>query len=142
MNREQLIEKAARASHQWGLDFGGEWAGWDELRESTRREYREEASAVVDALLPQVTTAEELRHLLIRVSQEASPAVVVDNLGRTWTLFENDRGDWWAHRLGDQDEPESVSTMLNLDEDFDGDDLDAEPWQWLLPGPLTVVWQP
>lgn len=63
MNRAEMIEKAARASHQWGLDFGGEYAKWDALRESTRREYREEAAAVLDVLLPQVTTVEELGSL-------------------------------------------------------------------------------
>lgn len=59
MNREQLIEKAARASHQWGLELGGEWAEWDELRESTRREYRDEAAFVVDALLAEVDRLRE-----------------------------------------------------------------------------------
>lgn len=63
MNRAELIEKAARASHRQGLEYGGEHAEWDALREVTRREYRENAAAVVDALLPQVTTIEELEAL-------------------------------------------------------------------------------
>lgn len=63
MNRAELVEKAARASHRQGLECGGEYAEWDALREITRREYRENAEAVVDALLPQVSTVEELEAL-------------------------------------------------------------------------------
>lgn len=97
---------------------------------------------LLDAILPQVSTVEELRHLLIRVAQNARPAIVVDKLERAWTLFENDRGEWWAMRVGDQDEDLAVAIPLDIDEEFDGDDLDHEPWVFHLPGPLTVVWRP
>ena len=43
MKRAELVEKAARASHQWGLDFGGEHADGEALREATRREHRRAA---------------------------------------------------------------------------------------------------
>ena len=118
MNREQLIERAARASHQWGLDFGGEWAGWDELRESTRREYREEAAAVVDALLPQVTTVDELVNFPPGTGFVDGAGNLVQWRGHSITYLVNgvrvDHPAWWEQ------------------------DCDHPRMAW----PLTVVWQP
>lgn len=78
--REQLIEKAARASHQEGLSSGTEYAAWDALRDRVRREYRENAAAVVDAILPQVTTVEELEALPLNTK-------VIDAGGEAWARY-------------------------------------------------------
>ena len=85
------------------------------------------ATEVVDALLPKVTTVEEREALWGRVCEEGSPAVVVDRMGRIWTLVENDHGDWFAGRVGDEGEEDYVW---------------FEERRWETDYPLTVVWQP
>jgi hypothetical protein len=61
--REQMVEKAARASHQYGFDCGGVYADWDDLSGTVQQQYRADAAAVLDAVLPQVSTVEELEAL-------------------------------------------------------------------------------
>jgi hypothetical protein len=63
MNRQQMVEKAARAEHQHGLDVGSEHAAWDGLREVVREQYRGNARAILDAVLPQLSTVAELETL-------------------------------------------------------------------------------
>ena len=114
VNRETLVEKAALASHRWGLECGGEYAEWDALRESVRRDYRSEAADVVDALLPQVTTVEELEALpshTVIVTPEGGP---LEKMQTKWLHM----GALWA------------STAAEVVE------CSRER------GPLTVVWKP
>lgn len=99
---------------------------------------------VLNALMPEISDPEELRKLLVQVGQAGTPAVVLDAQRRPWILFENDHGDWYAMRLGDQDEAPAVAVRLDF-EDWDPDDWDPEngdPWIYQIPGPLTVVVKP
>lgn len=56
MTREELIEKAARAIHQHGVDVGSEGGTWDGLMEFVRDQYRGDARAALDAVLPLILT--------------------------------------------------------------------------------------
>jgi hypothetical protein len=122
MNREQVVEKVRSAIFE-NMDLDYVNPNGDDVENATK--------AILNAILPQVTTVEELEALMASVSEKATPAVVIDAIGRPWTLFEDDRGDWYAQRLGDQDEPPVV--LAPLDED---------DWPAMLPWPWTVVWQP
>lgn len=123
MNREQMVERAAAVLFE--ID-GGTWP-----EDCTHPdEHRRDARAVLDVILPQVSTVEQMWDLLTSVSENAAPTVVIDAVARPWTLFEDDRGDFYAQRLGDQDEPAAVTLRV-----------DADDWS-LIPGPLTVVYQP
>lgn len=73
MNREQMIEKAAEAIADY----------YDHPAES----YEDDARRVVDALLPQVTTVEELEALPPRT-------VVVGVRGVTWVRGDRDHFPW------------------------------------------------
>lgn len=110
MNREQMIEKAAQVMCDAPNDSLPSFAQAATLRQI----YRREAQMVVDAILPQVTTVDELAAL-------PEGAVVIDGNGHAWRKV-NALSRWCWGAWGYYTESSS-----------------AELVQF---GPLTVVWQP
>lgn len=111
MNREQLVEKGAVALFASPAYLARTGVGMDDAR------------TVLDAVLPQVSTAAERDALFQSVSENASPAVVISE-GRPYIVTEDDRGNFWAHSYRIEGER---TAYRNADR---------------LTFPLTVVWQP
>jgi hypothetical protein len=52
MNRDELVEKAARAMHERALEVDADYALWGDLSESVREQYRDQARVAVGVILP------------------------------------------------------------------------------------------
>ncbi len=109
MNREQMIEKAAQVL--WEAAWPN--TSWDLATEDDRGPHLDDASDLVDAILPQVTTVAELEAL------------------SNYSFVVGEDGPYMVRHLG--------STYLQ--QKF-GEGWDCEPKDALAHGPLTVVWQP
>lgn len=95
--REQLVERAARAMHQAGLDTGTEYADWAQLRPSVRAGYLSDGRAVVDAILPQITTAAEFDAVPLRSVLVADNGDVLTlGYGQGWDT--SGLADYWMRR--------------------------------------------
>jgi hypothetical protein len=101
MNREQMVERAMAAQE------GPEWPTHP----------RDIATAILDAIMPQVTTVEELEALPIR-------AVLISRLGITWGIYPLANGAVLLHPTN-QKTPRFIPEVVLRDQ-----------------GPLTVVWTP
>jgi hypothetical protein len=64
MNREQMIEKAATEFYyRIMIETRDEWPLFEYLPEVCQQNHRDDARKLLDAILPQVTTVEELEAL-------------------------------------------------------------------------------
>jgi hypothetical protein len=91
MNRDQQIEKAARAVHQSSLDDGAEHAEWDALMPSVKATYRADARVAAAVFLPQVSTVEELEAL-----PEGTKLIGADGTAWEATPFNSDDYTWFG----------------------------------------------
>lgn len=113
MNREQMIEKAARAILADEIEHGDAAEGWDD---GANQEWlKRNARAALNAVMPQVTTVEQLR----RLSRWS------------WLVAEVLGGCAWVFRWNGVD-------LRSIDSG------ERREITWLVEryGPLTVVWSP
>jgi hypothetical protein len=112
--RADLIETAARAIRRANIDLG-----FIETDTDTDDIERTEAAAVVDAVLPQITTAEQLDALPLRTKVLAADGNTWEKyMARSWG-----KGPAWRSTKGGGAYNRSARSVAEY-------------------GPFTVVWQP
>ena len=84
MSREQMVEKAARAAHSQAYTDGQEGKNWDKLESWVRGSYRDDARAALDAILPQITTVDELEALPVGTLLKADDGDAWERMHRGW----------------------------------------------------------
>lgn len=59
MTPEQLVEVAAKAVQEYGVSIGVDGRTWEQIPEFARQQYRDDARAALDAVMPLVLTTWE-----------------------------------------------------------------------------------